>query len=82
MRVRGPFMIEGAIYGIVASLFTILLFWPATAWLGHNMSSFLGINLYDYFISNIIQIFIIILFSGVVLGMISSLLAIRRYLDK
>ena len=82
MRVRGPFMIEGAIYGITASLITMLLFWPSTAWLGHNMTAFLGMNLYDYFISNFFQIFVIILLSGVVLGMISSYLAIRRYLDK
>jgi cell division transport system permease protein len=82
MRVRGPFMIEGAIYGIIATLITLILFWPATAWLGHNMTSFLGLNLYDYYISNLFQIFIIILLSGVFLGMVSSILAVRRYLNK
>ncbi|MEK7572522.1 MAG: permease-like cell division protein FtsX [Patescibacteria group bacterium] len=82
MRVRGPFMIEGAIYGVIATIITLILFWPATAWLGHNMTGFLGLNIYDYFISNFFQIFIIILLSGVFLGMISSFLAVRRYLDK
>ena len=81
-RVRGPFMIEGAIYGVIATFITLILFWPATAWVGQNMTSFLGLNLYDYFISNVFQIFIIILLSGVSLGMVSSYLAIRRYLDK
>lgn len=82
MRVRGPFMIEGAIYGIIATILTLILFWPATAWVGRNMTSFLGMNLYDYYISNLFQIFIIILLSGVFLGIISSFIAIRKYLNK
>ncbi|MEI8270130.1 MAG: permease-like cell division protein FtsX [bacterium] len=82
MRVRGPFMIEGAIYGVVATFFTLLLFWPATSWLGRNMTSFFGLNLYDYYVSNIFQIFIMILLSGIFLGIVSSILAVRRYLNK
>ncbi len=82
MRVRGPFMIEGAIYGLVATIVTMLLFWPVTSWLGKNMTSFFGLNLYNYYISNLFQIFIIVLLSGVFLGMVSSVLAVRRYLNK
>src|SRR3989344_5234794 len=82
MRVRGPFMIEGAIYGIIATILTLIIFWPATAWVGRNMTGFLGINMYDYYLSNFFQIFVIILLSGILLGMISSFLAIRRYLNK
>ncbi len=82
MRVRGPFMVEGVIYGVVASLITVVIFWPLTAWLGRNMSSFLGLNLYDYYISNFLQIFAIILVSGIILGVFSSFLAVRRYLNK
>jgi cell division transport system permease protein len=82
MRVRGPFMIEGAIYGVVATAITLLLFWPVTFWLGKNMTSFFGLDIYNYYTSNIFQIFIIILLSGVLLGMISSILAVRKYLDK
>lgn len=82
MRVRGPFMIEGAIYGMVATILTMLIFWPATMWLGRNMTGFLGINLYDYYLSNFIQIFLIVLLSGMILGMVSSFLAVRKYLDR
>ena len=80
--IRGPFMIEGAIYGIIATAITLILFLPATFWLGHHMMDFLGLNLYDYYLSNFFQIFAIILLSGIVLGMISSFLAIRKYLNK
>jgi cell division transport system permease protein len=82
LRVRGPFMVEGAIYGIIATLITMILFWPATAWLGRNMTDFLGFNMHEYYLSNFIQIFLMILLSGVLLGIISSFLAIRKYLNK
>lgn len=82
MHVRGPFMIEGAIYGVVATGITLILFWPATVWLGRNMTDFLGINMYDYYISSFWQILFILLLSGVSLGIISSFLAVRKYLNK
>ena len=82
MRVRGPFMIEGVIYGVIAAFATLIIFWPATAWLGRNMTNFLGLNIYDYYISNFFQIFAIILLSGIILGAISSFWAVRKYLNK
>lgn len=81
-RVRGPFMIEGAIYGILATFITMILFWPATMWMGKNMTNFLGLNMYNYYLQNLFQIFIILILSGISLGMISSFLAVKKYLDK
>lgn len=81
MRVRGAFMMEGAIYGVSATILTLLIYWPITAWLGHKMTLFLGLNLYDYYLANIWQIALITLLSGVLLGMISSFLATRKYLN-
>jgi cell division transport system permease protein len=81
-HVRGPFMIEGVIYGTVATFITMLIFWPVTFWLGRNMTSFLGINMSDYYLSNFFSIFAILLLSGILLGVISSFLAVRRYLNK
>jgi cell division transport system permease protein len=80
--INGPFMVEGAMYGIIATVATLIIFWPITAWLGSNMSEFLGIDLYNYYFSNIFQILIILLLSGVCLGVLSSLLATRKYLNK
>lgn len=82
MGVRGPFMVEGAIYGVVATLVTLILFWPITAWLGRTMTNFLGLNVYEYYVANLFQIMAIILVSGVFLGVVSSFLAIRKYLNK
>ncbi len=82
MHVRGPFMIEGAIYGVIATVITMFFFWPAAVWMGRNMTNFLGINLYGYYLSNFFQIFAILLLSGIILGIFSSFLAARRYLNK
>ena len=82
MRVRGPFMVEGAIYGIIATIFTLIIFLPVTIYFGNNMTNFLGINVYDYYISNLFQISVIVLLSGIFLGIVSSFIAIRKYLNK
>ncbi len=78
--IRGPFMIEGMTYGAIATFITVILFLFITLWFGRSMTDFLGMNLFSYYVRNIIQIFIIILLSGVVLGAVSSFLATRRYL--
>lgn len=80
--VQGPFVVSGVLVGILSSLFTVVLFVPISIWLGNHMSDFLSLNLYTYYRTNFIQLFIIILSSGILLGGISSSLAIARYLKK
>jgi len=80
--IRGPFIVSGILVGVFASLTTILLYWPISAWLGSQMTEFLGINLLSYYSSNFFQLFFIMLISGVILGGISSIFAIQKYLKK
>ncbi len=80
--IRGPFMVSGMLVGISASIVTLLLFVPISIWLGNQMTDFIGINLWSYFKSNFFQLFIIMLLSGLILGSISSIFAIHRYLRK
>lgn len=82
IRVSSPFMVEGVIYGIIATFITLIIFLPVTFYLGKNMTTFLGINIFSYYISNLLEIGIIILLSGVVLGACSSIIATRKYLNK
>ena len=83
MYIRGPFVIAGALYGVVAALITIGLFYPITLSIKqHTEDLFGGIDLFRYYISNFNQIFLIILLSGIALGAVSSYLAVRRYLKK
>ncbi len=80
--VRGPFIVSGILVGMCASFLTLLIFIPISIWLGNNMTDFIGINLYQYFKSNFLQLFIIMLGSGIAIGSISSFFAISRYLKK
>lgn len=80
--IRGPFIVSGMLVGITASIVTILICIPITIWLGNQMTDFIGINLFTYFKSNFFQLFIIMLGSGIILGSISSIFAINRYLRK
>ena len=80
-HVQGPFIVEGMLYGIVATLLTLSIFLPITYWFGSRMTDFFqGINLFTYYITHIYQFIIILLVFGVGVGMISSFLAARRYL--
>ena len=80
--VKGPFIVSGMLVGICASLLTILIFIPISIWLGNNMTDFIGINLYQYYKSNFLQLFIIMFGSGILLGSIGSFFAINRFLKK
>jgi len=79
--VRGPFIVGGIIYGIFSAVFALILFVPTTIWFGETTTNFFGgINIFDYYMSNFLEIAFILLLSGVLLGAISSVLAVRKYL--
>lgn len=79
--IQGPFVIVGIIYGLVAGLITLILFLPITYWLGTATANFfIGFNVFSYYLRNFIEIFFIIMVSGVLIGALSSILAIRKYL--
>lgn len=79
--VRGPFIVEGIMYGIVAAGIATALLYPVTLWLkGATESFYGGTDLFVYYINNLNQILSVLLLSGAALGIISSFLAVRRYL--
>lgn len=80
--VRGPFIVEGIVCGLIAAFATMILYYPFSVWLGTRMSAFLGINLFEYYVSHIGQLFLILLVAGMFLGSLSSMFAIRKYLHK
>ena len=80
-QVHGPFFVEGALYGVVATVITLIIFLPITYWFGKNMVDFFqGINLFDYYVGHIFEFLLIILLFGIGLGALSSALASRKYL--
>ncbi len=79
-HIQGPFIIEGVFYGLVAMIFTIIIFLPITAWMGSRMTDFLGLNLWSYYTSHILYFAAILFVFGAGLGALSSALAARRHL--
>lgn len=81
--VRGPFMIAGVLYGVAAGVVVLLLLYPITIWLGPGSERFLGsFNVFDYFTDRFPLIFLVVMGSGILLGALSSFLAVRRYLKQ
>lgn len=79
--VQGPFVIEGALYGFVAGILSLLAMYPVAAWLGPASQAFLGsFNVLSYYGNNIGWLFFVLVGTGVVLGALSSFIAVRRYL--
>ena len=80
MFIRGPFMLQGVMYGLAAGVLALLILYPIVLWIGPETEQFFQFNLFTYFVSDFGYIFSVLVGSGVVLGVVSSLLAVARYL--
>lgn len=79
--IRGPFLVQGTISGILAGLFSLLIF-SLVCWLLSPKIEFFfpDLKLFSFFTENFWTIFFLQFLTGISLGVISSLIAIRRYL--
>ena len=78
--VKGPFVVEGMIAGVVASFLSLALLYPAVLWVRSVTANIYGgVNLVSFYFGNFGKIFIILFVSGVVLGFLASYWATRRY---
>lgn len=79
--IRMPFVIEGLIYGVCAMIVALAVLYPLVSWLSPRLGGFIpGVDLMGYFVGNLPRIILIQLAVGVGLGVISSGIAVRRYL--
>ena len=78
--VRGPFVIQGALQGLVAGVFTLLLFYPFTYFIKEAALQFGGVDLFAYYLANFPLFFLIFVGGGFLLGAGLHFLAVRRYL--
>jgi len=80
--ISARFLLQAALYGIAAATIALITFYPVTYWLGPKTADFFfGVNVFRYYLDNFPQIFLLIFGSGIVLGVASSFLAVRRYLN-
>ena len=79
--IQGPFIITGVVTGVIAGIIVLLLLIPLTWYAGSKTESwFGGFNLASYYAGHFPLIFAILMGSGLVLGAVASVFAIRRYL--
>jgi len=89
--VRGPLVVSGIMYGIVSGIITLILMAIFAYWSDAVLLRVAGVQvasdfelvvniLSRYFVQNFGQIFMMIMGAGIILGAVSSYIAVRRYL--
>ncbi len=81
MFIRGPFIVESFLYAIVATVTTLIIFFPATIWVTRKTVFFFeGLNINAFYLSHFFELALTLLAFGSVLTVVSSFLAVRKYL--
>ena len=79
--IRGPYVIEGLIYGLIAGVLSFLLVMPIVYFISPYLKIFIPeMNLWNYFTTNTFSLIGRQLMLGIGLGIISSYIAVRKYL--
>jgi cell division transport system permease protein len=79
--IRAPFLVEGSLYGMLAAVMALVVFGVGVGWVSPRLALVMpGVSLAGYFVGNGIQVVLLTLVAGVGLGVVSSLIAIRKYL--
>ncbi|MDP2650684.1 MAG: permease-like cell division protein FtsX [bacterium] len=79
--VRGPFVVMGIIYGVITAIISIALAAPVIWFASPYVKLFIpAMDLREYFTSHFFLLFSYQLLFGIGIGVISSFIAIRRYL--
>lgn len=80
--VRIPFLVSGAIYGLLGSVVALILLYPVSYWLSPSVERFFGgEGLFAHYISQFFVLTVTLVAIGVLVGTLSSYLSTRRYLD-
>jgi cell division transport system permease protein len=81
MYIRGPFMVEGTLYGIIAGVVSLILFFPLSYVLRGASEAMFNADIFAYYVSNLWYFILVLVLTGAALGMVSSFLAVRKYLS-
>ena len=81
-HIRGPFLAEGTMYGFFGAIIAIIIFYPIVYLISGKLAAFApDVDLMAYFITNGVFIFLIAAVTGIVLGVVSSIIAMRKHLQ-
>ena len=81
MFIRGPYIVEGIIYGTISAVLSMVILFPVVYFISPDVKKLIpDMDLLSYFTSNFFQFFAYQLLFGIGIGIVSSFIAIRRYL--
>jgi cell division transport system permease protein len=83
--IKGPFLIEGMLAGGIAATFTLGLLYPLLRILSPRLGAFFvegRFDLYTWAVQNAWIVIGMVAGTGIVLGIVSSLIAVQRYLHE
>ncbi len=81
LYVEMPYVFEGIFYGISASIVSIIALFGTVKFMSSFANKIVpGYNLVSYYLDHLLLIFSSLVVLGIILGIISSFIAIRRYL--
>lgn len=83
--IRWPMIIEGILYGLVASAISLGVLFPTTNMISPKIETYFqgyGLGLAQYFNAHILEIIGLQILVAITLGVISSSIAIGRYLNR
>src|SRR3989344_5321721 len=80
--IRGPFIVSGILYGATSALITLMIFFPLIWLISPRLALLVPeFNIFQYFLDNLIVFAVLMFGGGIVIGVLSSWIAIRRYLQ-
>lgn len=81
--IRGPFIVEGILHGVISTFIALLLLFPAAWIFAPKIAALIpSFDLFRFYQDSALYFFIGFLFVGVGLGVFSSMIAMRRYLKE
>lgn len=81
MFIRGPFIVESLLYSVVATIITVAMFFPGTIWVTKKTVFFFeGLNINAFYTQHLVELTAMLLLFSALLTVISSFLAVRKYL--
>ncbi len=81
LLVRGPYVVEGLIAGALAAVVSLLLAAPVIYFLSPYFNRLIAdLNLFQYFYTHLFSLLLYQILFGVLIGSLSSFVAVRRYL--
>ncbi len=79
--IRGPYIVEGVIYGLLGAILSMILAAPIIYFVSPYIKIFIAeMDLWAYFNSHLLLILAYQLLFGIGVGVVSSIIAVRKYL--